>query len=302
MASGDGEAEKGVSMEGREEEQGIAFVLRMLHNQIKLTIHKSLPKAEKAPRTQLQGGILGYLYHHQDRPVYQRDIEKEFRISRATATNTLQVMERDGLIVRKALDKDARLKRIQMTEAAFRDHSRLEEHMQMTERRMLEGMSREEVSQLRRLLGIMQKNLEDMTEGFEEELGPDGPGEGMRNEACEVRKDGDCIQRKTHAAEPKDSHVEGKPDAAGPKDSYVQGKPDAAEQAGSCVRRKVGAGTEDSARAAPEDSARVAPEETAAARRMAVAEKNPRERPGGSMRMTRISHEGNKRNSTGKNT
>lgn len=167
--SDDEEAEKEVSMEGREEEKGIAFILRMLHNQIKMTIHKSLPKAEKAPRTQLQGGILGYLYHHQDQPVYQRDIEKEFRISRATATNTLQVMEREELIVRKALDKDGRLKRIQMTETAYRDHRRLEEHMQMTERRMLEGMTEEEVSQLRRLLGIMQRNLEEMTGDFETE-------------------------------------------------------------------------------------------------------------------------------------
>lgn len=205
MMAGDEEAKKEVSMEGREEEQEITFVLRMLHNQIKLTIHKSLPKAEKAPRTQLQGGILGYLYHHQDRPVYQRDIEKEFRISRATATNALQVMEREELIVRKALDKDGRLKRIQMTEAAYRDHRRLEEHMQMTERRMLEGLSEEEVSQLRRLLGIMQKNLEDMTEGFEERFGAEGPGEGMYKENCEAREDGGCTQRKTGDAGPEES-------------------------------------------------------------------------------------------------
>lgn len=144
------------------EERRIAFVLRMLHNQIKLTIHKNLPKAEKAPKTQLQGGILGYLYHHPE-PVYQRDIEKEFRISRATATNTLQVMEREGLIVRKALDKDGRLKRIQMTEEAYGNHRQLEEHMEMTEQRMLEGLSEDEVAQLRRMLDVMQRNLEMMT-------------------------------------------------------------------------------------------------------------------------------------------
>lgn len=229
-------------MEEREEERRIAFVLRMLHNQIKLTIHKSLPKAEKAPRTQLQGGILGYLYHHQDRPVYQRDIEKAFRISRATATNALQVMEREELIVRKALDKDGRLKRIQMTETAYRDHRRLEEHMQMTERRMLEGMSEEEVSQLRRLLGIMQKNLEDMTEGIEAEFGADGPGEGMGKEPWGVRKDEDYAERKRTVAETGEHLL----------DSCVQGKQGTAGPGGSCVQREAVAGRpEDSARAAP---------------------------------------------------
>lgn len=146
--------------EPMEKERKISFVLREIHNQIRLIIHKTAPMHEKAPKTQLQGGILGYLYHHQEQPVYQRDLEKEFRISGATATNTLRVMEREGLIVRKALDKDARLKRIQMTEDAYRGHMQVEAHMEMMDRRMLEGMSESEVAELYRLLGILFGNLE----------------------------------------------------------------------------------------------------------------------------------------------
>ena len=145
-----------------EEKKRIAFMLRAIQNQIKLIIHKSLPKCEKGPKSQLQGGILGYLYHHSDQPVYQRDLEKEFRISRATATNTLQVMEREGLIVRKALDRDARLKRIQMTEEAYQGHKRIEAHMEMMERCITRGMTEEEAGQLFRLLGMVMKNLEEL--------------------------------------------------------------------------------------------------------------------------------------------
>ncbi len=141
------------------ERRRIAFELRVIHNQIKDIIHKSSPKFEKAPKSQLQGGILGYLYHHGDVPVYQKDLEKEFRISRATATNTLQVMERDGFIVRKALDRDARLKRIQMTEEACRKHAKIEEHMAMMDERILKGLSEAEVTELYRLLGKVQENL-----------------------------------------------------------------------------------------------------------------------------------------------
>lgn len=142
--------------------QSIAFVLRVIHNRIKLVTHKSFPRCDNAPQSQLQGGILGYLYHHTDKPVYQRDIEKEFRISGATATNTLQVMEKNGLIVRKNQDKDARLKRIVMTEPACKRHAQVEAHMQLMDKRMLQGLTEAEISELFRLLGKLLENLEQM--------------------------------------------------------------------------------------------------------------------------------------------
>lgn len=149
--------------------RSIAFTLRVIHNQIKTVIHKSFPRCDNAPQSQLQGGILGYLYHHQDGSVYQRDIEKEFRISGATATNTLQVMEKNGLIVRKSQDKDARLKRIVMTEPARERHAKVEEHMRYLDRRMLQGITEAEVSELYRLLGRLLDNLEQMEAECESE-------------------------------------------------------------------------------------------------------------------------------------
>lgn len=154
--------ETGVCRKEPEGRKKITFILREIHNQTKQVIHKSSPRFEKGPRSQLQGGILGYLYHHRDGPVYQKDLEKEFRISRATATNTLQVMERNGLIIRRAQDKDARLKRIQLTEEAYQNHRQIEAHMNMMERRMLEGMTDEETAELHRLLKLLQRNLEAM--------------------------------------------------------------------------------------------------------------------------------------------
>lgn len=163
--------------EGREwPKKRMAFMLREIHNQIKQVIHKSSPRFDKGPRSQLQGGILGYLFHHRDGPVYQKDIEREFKISRATATNTLQVMERDGLIVRKAQDKDGRLKRIQMTEEAYQNHRQIEAHMEMVDGRMLEGLTEEEVAELRRLLGVLQKNLEELAAEFGEPFGEEDEG------------------------------------------------------------------------------------------------------------------------------
>lgn len=151
------------------EDRRIGFSLRVIHNQIKQIIHKSSHQFGKGPKTQLQGGIMRYLYRHSDEPVYQKDLEKEFRISRATATNTLQVMEREGAIVRKAQDRDGRLKRIQLTEEAYQNHRQIEAHMDQMNERMLAGMTEEDIAQLNRLLGILMKNLEGILRDLDQE-------------------------------------------------------------------------------------------------------------------------------------
>lgn len=42
--------------------------------------------------------------------VYQKDIEEEFQIRKSTATGMLQLLEKNGFIVRESEKKDARLK------------------------------------------------------------------------------------------------------------------------------------------------------------------------------------------------
>lgn len=151
---------------GRKREAGtrkLGFTIRVIQNQIK-TIINSMVTVPGSPQSLLQSGIVGYLYHHREEPVYQRDVEKVFRISRATASNTLQVMERNGLIVRKALDKDARLKRILMTEAALQGSRQVESRIEEMEQRMTKGLTAPEVEELHRMLGIVLKNLEEYRE------------------------------------------------------------------------------------------------------------------------------------------
>ena len=62
----------------------------------------------------------------------------------------------------QAVDKDARLKRIRMTEEAYANHMQIEAHMEKLESRMLNEMSEAEVKELRRLLGILLGNLEGL--------------------------------------------------------------------------------------------------------------------------------------------
>lgn len=145
-----------------QEERVLGFELRVIHNLIREVVRKTTPMKDKPPLTQLQAGIMGYLFRHREEPVYQKNIEEEFRISRATATNTLQVMEKNGKITRSCMDKDARLKRIQMTPEAIADHMQVEAHMRMMDERMLSGINGKDQAELFRLLEIIRNNLEAM--------------------------------------------------------------------------------------------------------------------------------------------
>lgn len=146
----------------------LGFEIRMIHNLIKEILRKTHPDDDKPPLTQLQAGIMSYLFHNQEKPVYQKHIEEKFTISGATASNTCQVMEKNGLIVRSCMDKDARLKRITLTEAALRNSMRIEEHIQTTEEKMREGMSAAQQEELFRLLAVVRDNMERMIKELDE--------------------------------------------------------------------------------------------------------------------------------------
>ena len=66
--------------------------------------------------TIMHGWIIAYLYNNQDKDIFQKNLEREFSISRSSVTNILQLMEKKGYIKRVSVENDARLKKIMLTE------------------------------------------------------------------------------------------------------------------------------------------------------------------------------------------
>lgn len=61
--------------------------------------------------TGVQSRVMHYiLVKCADGPVFQRDVESAFGMSRSTATGILQLMEKNDLILRESVASDARLK------------------------------------------------------------------------------------------------------------------------------------------------------------------------------------------------
>lgn len=111
--------------------------------------------------TEVQGRILDFiLVDGRDRPLYQKDIEKEFGLRPSTATELLKTLESRKMIQRVSSEGDGRYKKIQFTEAAEDIRLALQQEIQKTEGLLVEGISREELNTFMKVAEKMLENLE----------------------------------------------------------------------------------------------------------------------------------------------
>lgn len=94
-------------------------------------------------------------------PVFQRDVEKAFGMSRSTATGILQLMEKNGLIVRESVASDARLKSLIPTERAAHLDAQINESLRQGEQRLTKGLSSEQLAQFLETAAHMAANLDE---------------------------------------------------------------------------------------------------------------------------------------------
>ena len=121
--------------------------------------HEAIPKA--------QGMTMHYLMEHRDENVFQKDIEKYFNITGATATNILKGLEKSGLIVRVPMENDARMKKITLTEKAFEREEHIEESINILESSMLEGISEADLIKLHQILDKVTLNIDKLIQDYE---------------------------------------------------------------------------------------------------------------------------------------
>lgn len=79
--------------------------------------------------------------------VYQKDVEEFFYLRRSTVTQTLQAMEKNGLIRRSSVARDARLKKLELTEAGQALEAQIHTRVMQMEQRLRESLTEEEITQ-----------------------------------------------------------------------------------------------------------------------------------------------------------
>lgn len=105
------------------------------------------------------GWIIAYISENWDRDVFQRDLEKEFDITRSTASKNVDLLVGNGFIERQSVDYDARLKRLVLTDKAKEVFKLMRNDRAELEGLMLSGFSEDEVKQLRSFLKRLSANI-----------------------------------------------------------------------------------------------------------------------------------------------
>ncbi len=118
------------------------------------------PENGEKPGSGFHGWIIGYLYHHREQDIFQRDLQEAFSIRRSTVTGLLQLMEKKGLVTRSSVESDARLKKITLTPKAVALHESIMNGIQKTEESISRGLSEEEKRTFLEICGKIRANLE----------------------------------------------------------------------------------------------------------------------------------------------
>ena len=111
----------------------------ILSNQVKHYLHQA---AEVEGISGSQSRILHYISEFSKKTeVYQKDVEEFFYLRR------LQAMEKNGLIRRSSVARDARLKKLELTEAGQALEAKIHTRVMQMEQRLRESLTEEEITQ-----------------------------------------------------------------------------------------------------------------------------------------------------------
>ena len=142
---------------GRKKEVG--HEIHVLSNMIVRKIDEEKRQRNMADVSPVQIWVVRYLHEHKGEEICQRDLERDFNVTRSTVTGILQIMEKKGYILRVSVPTDARLKKILLTEKGEELYYKVRDHIHETETFLVKGMTEEEVEQLLFLLGKIKNNL-----------------------------------------------------------------------------------------------------------------------------------------------
>jgi DNA-binding MarR family transcriptional regulator len=144
-------------------ERRVGIQLRNVNNIIKRYITNQPASQLMNKLTGTNTWLLAYVAEQTDKgkDVFQKDIEETFCITRSCVSKVISLMEQKGFIRREAVESDARLKKLVLTEEAAKYAKKMKEDADMMERKLIEGFSEQEVELLCQYLERISQNIEN---------------------------------------------------------------------------------------------------------------------------------------------
>ena len=147
-------------------EKTIGHKIRMVSIGIDKYLHRRDVIENALPKG--QGPMCGYLLRNQDKAIFQKDLEQVFHISGATASTSLKALEKNGLIARIPMEKDARMKRIVLTEKGVETEQRDQANILRLEEAMLKDFTPEERARFMSYMDRLIANVRELADAEED--------------------------------------------------------------------------------------------------------------------------------------
>lgn len=109
--------------------------------------------------TEMQGTLLGFLYHNRDREVFQKDLEEASYIRRSTAPRLLKRLEEREPMIRCSVSHDVRLKQVMATPKTEALNQQIVPHVTQAEVTLTKGVGVEELRQFMITTAEMRQSL-----------------------------------------------------------------------------------------------------------------------------------------------
>lgn len=143
-------------------EKSIGREIRSLNCAIARYFDSGLSKDEAFDRiTGTNGRMIGFLskQRHLGRDVYQRDLEEMLGITRSAVSKALDLMVEKGLVERRPVAHDARLKKLVLTPEALEISERMRMFAEGLERDIARGFTQAEIDTFLGYIERIRKNL-----------------------------------------------------------------------------------------------------------------------------------------------
>lgn len=142
-----------------EMERTIGNEIHILEKLIHRRVDNSPVKRQIECVTGTNAWIIGYIAGQGGKDVFQRDLEKQFGITRSSVSKIVNLMVQKGMIERQGVPEDTRLKKLVLTDRAWEIHKLMVEDFLEMERTLSAGFTEEELEQFFDYIHRMQNNV-----------------------------------------------------------------------------------------------------------------------------------------------
>lgn len=139
----------------QQDEQSIGCLFKLIHDRIKVNADADL---KRHGLTLTQSRVLVYL-ESAGGTATQKELEEHLRVSHPTVTGIVSRMEQNGFLRTQTDSCDRRNKIVSIADKAYLTGRDMTDAISEFEKKLVSGLSEQELSELKRMLGIILSNL-----------------------------------------------------------------------------------------------------------------------------------------------